>query len=616
MTSEPEAPGAPAIILYREVNRDDSNPLNAHEDNYYRIKIFTEEGRRYGDVEIRFFRGMENIRGLHARTIKPDGSIVDFDGEVFTKEITRFRSEEFLAKTFTLPAVEPGCVIEYYYSRDWERIFDSAEWLISEDLFTKSASFAFKPYMRFNLHWLDQHIPPGSPPAQQGPDHVIRMQLTNVSAFHREELMPPEDELNARVHFIYSRDAPEREPQKYWAKVSKRMNEQLESFIGKHEAMEEAVAQIVGANDPPEVKLRKIYTRVQQLRNTSYEPRKTAEEAKEANEKLPTNVEEVWQRGYGNEGQLAWLYLALVRAAGIEAYGVLASGRQRYLFRPALMQSERLDSKLVLVKLNGKDIFCNPGAAFTPFGLLPWQETDVTGFQLDKRGSTWIETPTPTSALARRERHAHLTLSKDGDLEGTLSVTYTDMAAAGIRSSERNADDTERKITLERSVKASIPIASEVELLNKPEWKDSTQPLVAEFNIKIPTWAFAAGHHVVLPVGVFGAQEKHVFEHADRTYPIYVDYPYAVSDDITIQLPPGGQISSLPKGWSHPSDAVGYSFKAEGGKGELHLSRSLDVNFVLMETKYYPALRSFFQQIKSTDDEQVVVEAGSPGASK
>ena len=55
MTSEPQAPGAPAIILYRQVDRDDRG-LTAHENHYERIKILKEEGRKYADVEIPFFR--------------------------------------------------------------------------------------------------------------------------------------------------------------------------------------------------------------------------------------------------------------------------------------------------------------------------------------------------------------------------------------------------------------------------------------------------------------------------------------------------------------------------------------------------------------------------------
>src|SRR5437867_1470464 len=86
MTGEPKAPGAPAIILYRQIDRDDSNSSTPHEYNYVREKIFTEEGRKYADVEIPFFKETQNIVGIKARTIRPDGSIVNFDGKVYEKE--------------------------------------------------------------------------------------------------------------------------------------------------------------------------------------------------------------------------------------------------------------------------------------------------------------------------------------------------------------------------------------------------------------------------------------------------------------------------------------------------------------------------------------------------
>ena len=55
MTSLAEAPGAPAVILYRQVDRDD-NSKTGNEQNYVRIKILTEQGRKFADVEIPFFR--------------------------------------------------------------------------------------------------------------------------------------------------------------------------------------------------------------------------------------------------------------------------------------------------------------------------------------------------------------------------------------------------------------------------------------------------------------------------------------------------------------------------------------------------------------------------------
>ena len=69
MTSEPLAPGAPAIILYREVERDDSSQGTVHEKNYYRIKILTEEGRKYANIEISFVKDVDEVVHIRARTI-------------------------------------------------------------------------------------------------------------------------------------------------------------------------------------------------------------------------------------------------------------------------------------------------------------------------------------------------------------------------------------------------------------------------------------------------------------------------------------------------------------------------------------------------------------------
>src|SRR5579863_6413870 len=74
LTAEPLAQGASAIILYRRVDRDDSGSARAREKNYYRIKILTEEGRRYGNIEIPFLKGVDEVVQIQARTIKPDGT--------------------------------------------------------------------------------------------------------------------------------------------------------------------------------------------------------------------------------------------------------------------------------------------------------------------------------------------------------------------------------------------------------------------------------------------------------------------------------------------------------------------------------------------------------------
>jgi hypothetical protein len=618
MTSEPLAQGAPAIILYRQVDRDD-NGHTPHESNYFRIKILTEEGRKYADIEIPFFKQQQDIVHIKARTIKPDGSIVNFNGQVFEKSIVKARGVKYLAKTFTLPDVQVGGIIEYCYTVDMKEyfIYDS-HWILSNELFTKRAEFSLKPYQssfaQFNLRWSWQGLPPGSE-AKEGPDHIIRMQAANIPSFHAEDFMPPTNELMSRVDFIYSQDLPTKDPETFWKKVGKTRNDQLESFIGKHKAMEQAVAQIVSPSDPPETKLRKIYDRVQQFRNTSYELQKTEQEEKRDKEKIAANVEDIWKRGYGTGVQLTWLYLALVRAAGFDAYGVWVSDRREYFFTPKTMQSGKLNANVVLVKLNGKDLYFDPGAAFIPFGLLTWAETGTPGLRLDKDGGSWITTALPLSSDSRIERNAKLKLSDTGDLEGTLTITYIGLESVYRRLDLRNADEVARKTFLEDHLKEQIPAAAEVELTNKPDWSGSETPLIAEFNLKVPGWASGAGKRAVMSVGLFTAAERRIFEHENRIYPIYFEYPFQKLDDVSIQLPAGWRVASLPLTQNQDQHIVSYALKAENDNGTLHVARKLNIDVLLLETKYYPALRKFFQTVRNGDEEQIVLQPAAAAAS-
>ncbi len=106
MTSVPEVPGAPAVILYRQVDRDD---VDNHEFNYLRIKILTEEGRKYANVEIPFFKSNEDVHNIKARTIRADGSVVNFEGKpIVYKMIVKAKGIKYMAKVIVLPGRAGG----------------------------------------------------------------------------------------------------------------------------------------------------------------------------------------------------------------------------------------------------------------------------------------------------------------------------------------------------------------------------------------------------------------------------------------------------------------------------------------------------------------------------
>jgi hypothetical protein len=441
------------------------------------------------------------------------------------------------------------------------------------------------------------------------------MTTQDIPAFQVEDFMPPENEMKLRVEFDYSDvSSIETDQTKYWKKFGKKQFDRVEGFVGKDKAMQQAVAQIISPSDSPEAKLQKIYARVQQVRNLSYEPRRSEQEMKRDKLKENKNVADLWENGYGWGRDITWLFLALVKAAQFEAYPVLASGRSEYFFRPARMNSDELDSNVVMVKLDGKDIYFDPGTAFLPYGLLPWAEAGVGGLKLDHDGGSWVTTALPPSSASRIERKADLKLSEDGSLEGKVTITFTGLEALSRRLELRQSDDAARKKYLEDQLAEYVPAAIETELKIQPDWKSSSEPLVAEYQVKIPGWSAPAGKRAVLPVGLFGATEKHIFEHAHREFPIVFAFPFKKADDVTIALPAGWQISSAPKDVDHDLKGAEFAFKSDGKNGTVHFTRVLRCDLYMVSADQYPTLRTFFQIVRSGDEQQILLQPGAAAA--
>jgi hypothetical protein len=606
ITGEPKAPGAPAILLYRQVDRNDEART---EYNYCRLKILTEGGRKYADVQIPFAKQLMEIRAIRARTIQPDGTITGFNGKIYEKTIIKAKGLEVLAMAFSLPDVRVNTIIDYSFESHWEYGVHDSIWILSADLFTRKAIFSLKPNPGFGLRWnCPIGLPAGTTPPVKIENKEVRMEAQSVPAFQIEDYMPPERALKFRVEFIYSMGNPVMDVAKFWQNYGKAWYQQFDAFVKDQKDFKKAVAQIVSAGDSPETKLRKIYSRVRQIRNTSFDRERNTQERQRDDLMNPSTAKDIWKRGYGGDVEINWLFIALARAAGFEADSVYISTRDRGFFELQTLNASQLNAIVALVKLDGKYLYLNPGAKLAPFGLLPWHQTHVKGMRLDSNGGQWVETSQLSSNAATTERKAELVLSEDGTLEGKLTIAFGDLDSLELRASGWNADDANRKTLLEHVAKTMVPASVEVELSGAPDWTGAGATLTAEYRLKIQNWASAAGGRIFLPLGLFSASEKKLFVHANRIHPIYFSYPYKISDSITIRFPSGWKVSSTVHPIDQDAETLAYSLKAEGESGLLHINRSLRVDLEMVPTSQYERLRRFFQIVRTLDEQQVVLQ--------
>jgi uncharacterized protein YdaU (DUF1376 family) len=602
--------GASAIQLYYADYIDDV----AHSEFFYRrIKVLTEAGKEHGNVEITVLPSM-SVGDLKARTIHPDGKIIEFAGKPFDKTIFKAKGVKIQAKTFTMPEVTVGSIIEYKYKLRLDNIvITENSWTVQHNLFTLKENFYFKAYqggfedspngsqVSYVLAHLDQK------PKQKG--STVELSMENVAAFESEGYMPPEDNYKQKVLFFYT--ATEATTvDKFWQDGGKRWNNRAERLLGNYKEVKETATEAIGGETDPEKKLRKLYARAQQIRNLTYERERTEAELKRENIKGNENVGDVLKRGYGDREDVTFLFVALARAAGFDASVVMVSSREERFFNRSVLSKSQLDSQVAAVQFNGKDLFLDPGTKFCPFGLIRWTRTSTAALKLDKNGGTFVTVTPAAQDKAVIARTANLTLSEDGSLEGEVAVEFKGGEALERRLSAYQTDEAGRKKDMEDEFKNWLVSGANVQMTGAKGWDAPDESLVIQFSVEIPGYSSAAGKRLLTPAYLFQAKQKDAFKHAQRKYPIYFPYAFAELDKVSIKLPAGYSLESVPPLQQADLPYARYENLSQLAGTLLVTQRSLRLNGIYFDVSKYAELKEFFSKVQAGDEEQAVFRVG------
>jgi len=619
----PHDPGADAIQLYMSYYKDDDAKFVSV---YKRIKILRqgalEAGRKLVDVEIPIEPG-QSLKELTARTIHPDQKIVEFTGKPFERVLIKRRGVKYTAKTFSLPDVTVGSIIEYRYliSLPLHVVSPISAWPVQEDLFTVKEVLRFRAYQGLvmvptewtsvlhkskvvysYLNQIDLSVP------EKKPGNLMELELQNVPKFDAEEYMPPEDDFRPVILFYYG-GREMSSPEGFWDEWQKLITEYVEKYIGNSREINDAAVKAIGGETDPEKKLRKLYARAQQIRNLSFERERTSEEKKQEHLKRNLDVQEVLQRGSGSAWEVNATFAALARAAGFEATMLGVSDRKDRSFNKIILWLGQLDSSAVMVKLGGKDLILDPGTRFCPFGVLRWENTSTTALKYSKSGGGFISTPEPESALLHRT--ARMSLGADGVLSGELSVDFNGEEALAYRLDALDQDEAGRRESLEDEVKGWLPRDAVVKLQEARGWETPDAPLNARFKIELPGFASIAGKRIVSPSFFLSTLQKNIFTSQIRRYPVSFPYPFTEEDELIMKLPEGYGVEAPPYRRKAGLAYAGYEISSVVEDRQLITRRKLRFEGSLMPLEKYEELRNFFSVVQKGDGDQAVLRPES-----
>lgn len=606
MKSVDFAPGASAVLLEWDVLHDDANTQDIE---YYRFKILTADGKKYGDIEVPYIPSYSVIRDIEARTTRPDGTVIPFTGKTYDKLIIKAGGYKLMNKTFTLPEVQPGAIIEYRFKRSWQSgaadgyIFMpwGDYWFLQREVPILRLKIAVKPFGDpFSNFFTHRGLPTGKRVEKVGDRYEVN--LENIPPFEEEAFAPPAGETKPRVNLHYTMGKVDME--KYWTDWVKEATEEVEGFIGNRSGIRKAAGEIIAGAESDEAKLRKLYERVQSIRNLSFEQEKSEQELRREKVKDTRNIEHLLREGYGYRNELNRLFVGLARGAGFDAAILRVSQRDEQFFTRAVPLGHLLESEIASVMVGGAPRYFDPGTPHAALGQLSWENTQVDGVRLEKKKpGTWVMTPEGDTAVTRRQA----TLELDGDvLKGTVKLTYTGQAALVKRLAAHTHDEATNRKTIEDEAKEILPEGSTVTLKSLSKIDGSGEPLVVELDVALSGVGALTSSRALVPLSVFTMTSRNPFAPESRRHAIYFSYLRRYEDEVTLRVPAGYVVEGLPK--PHKLDLGGAQFALDWKQDAngVTLSRVYAINTTSVDLAHYATLRTFFSRLGAADQEAVV----------
>lgn len=670
MTSDPLAPDAAAVYLYREEIVDDPHHFRSV---YARIKILKDSGTELATVHVTYrksfvfsaggdnsshmgggfanhwdlpdmnrtgedapndtntFAGHIEIGALQGRTIHPDGTIVPMteqQADLLKEKLGRTQENEL---TFTLPDVHKGDILEYYYQVRYDRFQQAPYWQVQQPFFVHKEHFVFIPDVQFthlglgegpgmsDRQLLDRTgevetdiratsiLPQGEKLQKDAQGHYF-VDLSNVPPTPSESYAPPIAGQIYHVEFYYTFTPSAKI---FWQKEMDFWTKALDKYIAPTALIKSTANEITSGASTPLDKAKLLYGLVQKFDNQDLD--RLAAVAPDDGAIPFGSVEEVLQAKRGSSRQLTFLYLSLARAAGLDARPIRLAGRDRHLFNAETLDTSQLDSVIVGLNLNGKETYLDPGERMAPFETLYWAHAGAGGVALVSGGKVeTLITPLQDNRANTVVRVGTLSISQQGAVSGTLKVGFIGQQALAWRQLSLRQGAAAVQQEMQQRFDAELPSGVQAHIERIAGLDDPEHQLVAVLPVT-GSLAASTGSHMVLPRLFFDSKNTNPFpDDAHRVWPVDMHYPAQEQEQITYQLPAGFKLNAPPAEVNlRFAENAAYVLRSQVSANSVTNARILARGFTLLDPSQYTELHDFYQKVAENDHQQISLDAAN-----
>jgi transglutaminase-like putative cysteine protease len=632
----PQDPTADAAILYRETKTDfqytQDDGFYMITDYFERVKIYNKEGFDWGNVTIDLYKSdskEDKLTGLKAYTYYLDTNGKIEDVKLRNDGIFEEENSKYLDQTkFTMPDLREGCVIEYKYTIKSPYISNIDEFKFQEDVpvdkvvvrFASPEYFVFKTHQRgwvpykVNSETRDRTISYRQTTKNLGAfegdgishtntrnvtfkENIYNINLENVPAMKEEAYAGNIDNYATALKFELSYiDFPGSPLQTFsttWEDVSKGIYK-VDSFgneLKKDNYYEDDIDNLLNGISNPTEKMAHVFEYVRTKMNwNSYNGYYTHEGVKEA-----------YKKETGNVAEINLMLVSMLRHAGLQANPVLVSTKSHGI--PLFPTRNGFNYVIAAVEMPQGVYLFDATNKDAEIGVLKPSILNWQGRIIRKDGSSGWVSLTP-SAPAVKSAMMNMDIAPDLSVTGNVKNRFTGNYAFSYRTDYKSLNEDARRKQLEKK-------SSQAELSNlKFENLETTgKPVSLEYDFNaLDAVENVAGKLYFSPM-VFMATKENPFKPDTRQYPIDYGFPMKDRYIVTINLPEGYKVESMPENaLLNLGEGMGsfrYVLSQMGNK--LQLSVEFAMNKPYIAAADYANLKKFYELLIAKENEKVVL---------
>jgi len=614
-----------AAIIFEKIIADDADlqdDQRCYRTLYRRIRILSEAGRSWGDVEAPIYDKDQKIEFVLGRTLLRDGSeILLSDDHVFEKQAIKYKGDKVKQTAFSMPSVTDDCIIEYAVRYRLENpvaewVFQNdicvqraeLHWILAELTMTRSWADALADFITPNYLWLNtaHDVEVTQLPNLKQPESLVFV-ATNIPPFETEPYAVPDAVLKAKLITYYGSKDP---PATYWGEQATNLVKRLDRFSEKDKKLKEVTDEISEFPDPQE-QIRAAFNWVQDhLTNLTYFD--LYDDGKNKKPRKRESVNDVIKRGYGNRTDINMVFCDILRELNIDARMAWAETRfdDLFVFNAKFWQ---FDNSLVAVKnQDGGYDFYAPGNYAATFDQVPWF---VQGVMALVGGAEELMVPVPFAEASLNSeiwQYAYV-VNEDMGVTGQLQSRLLGQRARDLRMAVHDEDSTDFGALLLDEVDDDFESA-EIEITGYEGLDEINDPLELSGTIVQPDLAPAGGRILLKPFELFMTMDN-PFHAPERELTILFDHSVELRESAQIELPPGWTVEALPGDttYANLAGSCGASLTTFGST--ISAQRNFILNSPFWRTDQYPLVQELFQNRHDMADLIVVLrhsdESGS-----